>query len=134
MSQPTIALAADFAYTNRAAEVPNAAWDNGCNAAGPNAPGIGINIGDGAISGEPQQFTLLDQAGLARTPQLSSVIGILGYTDPDVDWPGSGGTSGPEQKAVWTGTNDADGLGVFTQVNPAWLQTLSAGWIEDPTP
>lgn len=44
----------------------------GCNKAGSNAPGIGINTGN--IDPKLQDWSVLDQAGDARTPQNSEHI------------------------------------------------------------
>ena len=74
MANPTY-LIDDSVVAIRGPEVPNASFVNGCNVAGSNAPGIGINLGGGAVVGESQQFTLLDQTGAARTPQTSQYIG-----------------------------------------------------------
>ena len=51
----------------------------GCNRAGSNAPGIGINTGNieylDGYTERPEGWTLLDQAGAGRTPQDSQHIG-----------------------------------------------------------
>jgi hypothetical protein len=54
----------------------------GCNRAGSNAPGIGINTGD-VSTPAPDQFTLNDQAEAARAPQNSQHIGGDGLGDGD---------------------------------------------------
>ena len=95
----------------RSVEVPDADWTSGMNWGGSNAPGIGINMLQGAIVGTPEQFTLLDQAGDARVPQASSQIGL---TDGD---------------AIRYGTNDADGSGELTPTSNCTLNTLLAGWV-----
>ena len=95
----------------RTTEVPDASWDGGCNAPGLNAPGIGINVGGGAIVGTPAQFTLKDQKDAVRVPQNS---GGISYA--------------PEP--IRTGTNDAGGGGDVTATGTANLQTLAAGWVE----
>lgn len=93
----------------RAAEVPNASWVNGCNWAGSNAPGIGINMEIPNLSGEPQQFTLLDQTGAARDPQVSAQIGV------------------EEGDAIRFGVN-GPGDGTFTPEANADLLSLATGW------
>lgn len=93
----------------RASEVPNASFANGMNAGASNAPGVGINAGVANIAGTDEQFTLLDQAGAARTPQDSQQIGT---------------TAVP----VKIGTNHADGTGVTTDTGDATLVSLAAGW------
>ena len=75
-----------------------------------NAPGIGVDMEGGAISGQPQQFTLLDQAGNARVPQNSSGIGFA----PAV---------------LESGTTANDGKGGVLVTGEANLQTLVAGWV-----
>jgi len=108
MSDPSYYLDGTL-VTAREAEVPNANFDNGCNAAASCAPGIGINEGEGAVVGEPQQFTLFDQAGVARTPQDSQHIGESA-TPIDI------------------GTNDSGGDGTMTSTGSATLASLAAGW------
>ena len=106
----TVAVAA------RKVEVSAADWDNGVNAAASNAPGIGINAGAGAVVGTPDQFTLLDQTGTARTPQDSSQIG---------------GDALP----VAALTNSASGDGKPSATADVSLATLAAGWTSTiPTP
>lgn len=119
----------------RAPETPNADWDSGMNN-GANSSGIGISGGPTNLVGEPQQFTLLDQTGSVRFPQLSQVIGGRGYV-ANADYPSSGGIEGgatsefivlssnPDQAA-----KDADSSldGTITVLGAANLQTLAAGW------
>ena len=71
--------------------------------------GIGINVGGGAVVGTADQFTLLDQAGAARTPQDSQQFG--GVAQP-ID-------------AV---TPSANGDGSSVATGEATLATLNAGW------
>jgi hypothetical protein len=97
------------AVAARTSEVSGADWDNGVNAAASNAPGIGINAGGGAVVGTPNQFTLLDQTGTARTPQDSSQIG---------------GDALP----VAALTNSASGDGKPSATADVSLVTLAAGW------
>jgi len=94
----------------RSVEVPNASWTDGMNWGASCAPGIGINHDGGAVVGEPQQFTLLDQAGLARDPQKSAQIGI------------------EEGDAIRQGTNSASGDGTITPVANVDLLVLATGW------
>jgi hypothetical protein len=61
----------------RGSEVSAADWTGGMNKAASNAPGIGINTGEKAPKAD--DWTTLDQAGAARTPQQSQHIG----TAPD---------------------------------------------------
>lgn len=64
----------------------------GCNRAGSNAPGIGINSGNVATVGS-ERFTLNDQWEDAREPQYSALIGHSGWIDRSGGWStSSGGT------------------------------------------
>jgi hypothetical protein len=65
----------DVAVADRTVETPDAAWANGMNAGGSSACGVGINMLQGAVVGEPQQFTLLDQFENARAAQISQNLG-----------------------------------------------------------
>ena len=86
-----------------------ASFAGGCNHSGSNACGIGVG---GTSSG----WTLLDQNGLARTPQLSEHIGIVTPTP------------------ILFVTNSASGDGITTNEVEAHLVTLAGGWVVDPTP
>jgi|TARA_R110000796_G_scaffold74509_2_gene167622 hypothetical protein len=99
----------DIAIAIRMSELPNASFTTGMNGGASNAPGIGINVGGGAVIGTADQFTLLDQAGAARTPQDSQQFS--GVAQP-ID-------------AVTPSTN---GDGSWTVTGEATLSTLSAGW------
>ena len=59
--------------TAREAEVPLADFDNGMNLAASNAPGIGICTD--VIDPKLDDWTVLDQAGNARTPQNTQHLG-----------------------------------------------------------
>lgn len=116
-----------IAVGNRETEVPLANFGDGCNNAGSNAHGLGIGIDDGAVSGLPDQFTLLDQHGNTRQAQISQSIGGFPYVAAAA-YPSSGGTEGTLPDAtIRTGTND--GNGVITPVGNASLVTLGAGWV-----
>ena len=95
----------------RTGEVTSASWVNGMNAGASNAPGVGINMLQGAIVGTPAQFTLLDQNGDARVPQISAQIG---HEDGD---------------AVRYGTNPVNGDGTVVPTSNCTLNTLEAGWV-----
>ena len=82
-SEPTY-FVDDAAVTAREAEVTAADFDNGCNLAGSNGAGIGINMNEGAVVGTPNQFTLLDQHGDAREAQISQHIGGSGLGDGSI--------------------------------------------------
>ena len=128
MTDPTY-FTDDTALATREAEVPNAAFDNGMNAGGACAAGLGINIAGGAVSGDPTNFTLLDQDAEVRVPQNSQSIGGLALGD---------GLEGKGDQPVLTATNqtqaakdaapELDGVPVIT--GDANLQTLNAGWVD----
>ena len=129
MAKVTYAEAPTASYTAREAEVANADWDKGCNRGGTNAPGIGVNIAGGEISGDPQQFTLKDQADAVRVPQISEVIGGLGLTTK-AEYPSSGGISGKGTVPLAVGNVSAEGDGEVLATGNANLQTLAAGWVD----
>jgi len=120
MNQPTYYFDQPAAAV-RIAEVPNAAFGNGVNAGGSNAPGIGIATAQPDLTGNPESWTLLDQYGDARTPQNSQPIGgsALG-----------GGVSGkPAGRAVIVSDSDAQvGDGAPVDLGAATLADLATGW------
>jgi hypothetical protein len=118
MANPTFFVDAT-AVAARTSEVPNASFVNGANAGGSNAPAIGVNAGGGAVVGTDGQFTLLDQAEAARTPQDSQSIGGTALAD---------GTSGVGTQPVKVGTNSATGDGEMTATGSATLVSLATGW------
>jgi hypothetical protein len=101
------------AITARSAEVPNADFTTGVNTAASNACGIGINIGGGEVVGTPAQFTLLDQAEAARTPQTSQILG-------------------EDTAAIKAGAPSISGDGSVPVASDATLATLQAGWLATP--
>ncbi len=125
MNKPT-AYYSEAAIALRAPEIPNSQLD-GCSTSGSNACGIGIAVDGGAITGEDQQFTLLDQFGNTRQPQLSQFIGGVGYTAPE-DYPSSGGVEGfTDATPVIVITNDPTGTSP-AGTGTAGIATLEAGW------
>jgi hypothetical protein len=130
MGEPTYFIE-DVTVTAREAEVTAASFSNGMNLGGSCAPGIGINMNEGAVVGEPQQFTLLDQHGAngtARTAQIGQHIGGDGLT-LITDWPGSGGDIGTLPDGVIRfGTPSVEGDGEVTPIGNCTLATLAAGW------
>ena len=132
----------DSAVTGRSGETSSASWDTGMNFGASNAPVVGANVDGGEVVGEPQQFTLLDQDGEARTPQASQLLGGDGYVNrSSVDWPSSGGAEGKGVDSTRSGTNpdnvngQPDNNAPITPVENIWLDSLSSGWTEgDPTP
>jgi hypothetical protein len=136
MGNPTY-FVDDAAVTAREAEVVNASFDNGMNMGGSNACGIGINIDEGAVVGTPEQFTLLDQHGDARTAQISQSLGGYPYVASSA-YPSSGGQEGTSPDAVVrTGSlptqaakdADSDLKGTIIAVGNATLASLAAGWV-----
>lgn len=122
----------DAARALRQAEVPLASFGNGCNIAGSNACGLGINIDGGEVVGTAEQFTLLDQRGIARVTQISQCVGGFPYV-PNVDYPSSGGSEGTLPDAIiFTGTNSLNGDGEPTRTGDASLVTLGEGWVVAP--
>ena len=119
MGEPTFFIDAT-AQSTRAAQVPDASFDNGANLAGSNACGIGINMNEGAVVGTPEQFTLLDQHGDVRAPQISQHIGGSGLGD---------GTEGTLPDApIRFGTPSTSGDGAVTPIGNSTLNDLAVGW------
>ena len=121
-NQPTSFLNAT-SVTAREAEVPLASFDNGMNLGGSNAPGIGIATA-GVIQTEDldeslPNWTLLDQDGDAREPQVSQHIGGDGLDD---------GEEGKGTVAIDVNVNDASGDGSATVNGVATLADLAVGW------
>ncbi len=143
MGQPTLYVD-DTAVTARALEIDGASWDTGGNMGGSNAPGIGINEAGGALPDKDTDitgwnWTLTDQDEDARTPQVSQVIGGLGYVDratPDPDWPSSGGVEGKGTQGVSAGANPDNVEGAPDNDEPIVigedmdLAVLATGWVE----
>ena len=136
MGNPTF-FVDDTATTARKLEVVDADFDNGMNLGGSNAPAVGVNMGEGAVVGTPEQFTLLDQHGNARAGQISQSIGGYPYTDP-ANYPSSDGTEGTAPDAVIQfGPNttqpakDADPEldGAITATGNSALTLLATGWV-----
>ena len=86
----------DASVSARAAEVPAADFTGGLNRGGSNACGVGINTA--AVNPKLSDWSLLDQHGDARSPQLSQHIGgnglgvgsedftsLFAAQDPDFD-------------------------------------------------
>ena len=124
MANPNVTAFIDVttAVAARAAEVSAASFIDGGNWCASNAPGIGINIGGGALTEDDNQWTLLDQTGAARTPQDSSYLGNTGLGE---------GATGAGTVFISTSANATDGLGdnSATVTGTADLITLAAGWV-----
>jgi hypothetical protein len=111
--------------TAREAEVPDADFSNGCNNAS-NSPGVGIATANPNLTGNPEQWTLLDQFGDARTPQIGQLIGGPGYSDPGTS-SGESGTEPTDQFII--GVSNPSNDGTVTVQGTANLATLAAGWV-----
>ena len=119
----------DTAQAARELESIYANFENGVNLAGSCAPGIGNNMNEGSVVGTDEQFTLLDQRGLAREAQLSQHIGgsglgagVEGYAPSAVVRFGTA----PTQAA-----KDADSAldGTVVVIGNSTLSSLAAGWV-----
>lgn len=140
MGEPTM-FQDNIAQTARALEVVGADFQNGMNLGGSCAPGIGINMNEGAVVGTPEQFTLLDQHGDAREAQISQSIGGFPFVDrvaAAVPYPGSGGTEGTLPDAVirfgdnpTQAAKDADPAldGTLILIGNSTLSVLATGWV-----
>jgi hypothetical protein len=116
--------------------IPDLSWSNGMNN-GLCAPGIGVALGQPNAAGTPNQFTLLDQDGDIRVPQVSQSIGGVGFADA-ANYPSSGGAKGAGTEFIIGVINptqaakdaDSDLRGSITVDGTANLQTLAAGWVK----
>lgn len=100
-------------------------FNTGCNKAGSCAPGIGINIDGGVLGEDAEKWTLLDQDGAARTPQVGQHIGGSGLGD---------GVEGKGTVGIDVGTIEATNDGNVTVDGQAQLTDLATGWTSDGTP
>ena len=112
MTSPATAFVDDSATTSREAENTGADFDNGMNIGGSNAPGIGINMLEGAVVGTPNQFTLLDQFEVAREAQKSQFIG----GSPFVPRTGNVATTWDKSQALYTANGAASSGGEAGQL------------------
>tara|TARA_R110002167_G_scaffold252882_2_gene459231 strand:- start:2499 stop:2873 length:375 start_codon:yes stop_codon:yes gene_type:complete len=120
MTTPTFFID-DTAVAARSAELPNASFTTGMNFGGSCANGVGINVGVANLVGTPDQFTLLDQEGAARTPQTSQHIGGSGL--------GAGSSGTLPDASVRFAVPTADGSGDVAVTRPnATLVSLATGW------
>jgi len=120
MGEPTFFID-DTAVIARKLEVTAADFDGGANLAGSCACGIGINMNEGAVVGTPEQFTLLDQRGAARTAQISQHIGGSGL--------GAGSAGILPEAVIQFGTTSANGDGQITTIGNSTLSVLANGWV-----
>ena len=126
MNQPNIYIDTP-SRALRAAEVPDASFVNGMNEGGSNAPAIGVATDVPDLTGDPSGWTLLDQDGAARTPQVSQQIGGEAYAEP-ADYPLSGGLEGKGINPVLIVNNAVEGDGTSVLVGNATLASLANGW------
>jgi len=107
------------ARATRSSENAGASFLNGMNN-GSCQCGIGISSGPTALAGTPEQFTLKDQNGDARTPQVSQSIGGIGLNDGAITF----------QALDLVDMADDSGDGTVTVAGTgATLTTLAAGWV-----
>jgi hypothetical protein len=110
----------NVARATRIDELPDdTSWGTGLNFGGGNNVGLGINAGGGEVVGTPEQFTLTDQNGAARTPQQSQSIGGTALND--------GSATGFQNIIVSIPSENGDG-GVEPGSVNATLTTLAGGW------
>jgi hypothetical protein len=159
MGNPTF-YSDDAAITAGQSRVTGADFEDGCNPSASCAHGLGINIDGGALPAETGfnsegfNWTLQDQDSVARTPQVSQVIGGDGTVPRSgnvaTTWDttqvlytvqgaaSSGGISGngsAHGESISDATNPAnvDGSPVagatITEVGNATLTSLGAGWV-----
>ena len=93
-------------------------WGTGMDWGASNAPGIGIATDNPNLEQSLPSWTLLDQDGDARTPQVSQVIGGGG---PE-------GMPGKGLQPVEVVVNAASGNGSVTGSQEAQLNVLATGW------
>ena len=120
MAQQATFIDAD-ARAVRVTENTGASFVDGMNNASCQ-PGIGISGGPVNLIGEPQQFTLLDQNGDARAPQLGQSLGGIALN--------GGETIVANQPIDLIDLADDSGDGTVTvDGTGATLTTLAAGWV-----
>jgi hypothetical protein len=125
---------------------PDANWTNGMNNSAC-MPGIGVAFGQPNAEGSDEQFTLLDQDGDARVPQVSQLLGGTGFVDreagtsvPDTSSGGVEGNGKAQVEYIIAAGNptqaakDGDPAleGTITVLGTANLQTLAVGWTNTP--
>ena len=93
-------------------------WGTGMDWGASNAPGIGVATDNPNLEQSLPSWTLLDQDGDARTPQVSQVIGGGG---PE-------GMPGKGLQPVEIVVNAASGNGSVTGSQEAQLNVLATGW------
>ncbi len=95
-------------------------WGTGMDWGASNAPGVGVASDNAGLQESLPSWTLLDQDGAARTPQVSQIIG-------------GGGPAGMEGKGLepveFIANGDGDGTNTNPTVVSAHLVTLEAGWV-----
>lgn len=107
------------ARATRVSEVSGASFVNGMNN-GSCMPGIGISGGPTDLIGTPEQFTLLDQDGAARTPQQGQSLGGVAL---------EGGDASTQAIDLIDQADDSGDGTVVIDGTGATLTTLAAGWV-----
>ena len=118
----------DDAITARSAQVPNADWLSGGNNAGNSMP-LGIGVTGALDTLQLPNWTLLDQLGDARVPQIGQLIGGLGISDPSQSNGLEG--NGLAHDVACPEVSNGPGDGTVTGKDEVWatLATLAAGWV-----
>ena len=109
------------ARATRTTENTTADWDTGMNWGNCN-PGIGISGSNPGLVENPGKWTLLDQNGAARDPQLGQSIGGVGLNG------GAEAATDPFLLTSSVGTGD----GAATASAAADLLVLANGWTPQP--
>ena len=110
------------ARATRTTENTTADWDTGMNWANCN-PGIGISGSNPGLVENPGKWTLLDQNGAARDPQLGQSIGGVGL---------NGGTTNAASDPFLLTSTPGTGDGAATASAAADLLVLANGWTPQP--
>jgi len=122
MANVPVGIYAITAVTSRGPEVPAASFVNGLNTAYM-AP-VGIATDNPGLSESLPSWTLLDQFGVARTPQKTQCIGGSGL--------GFGTQGRTTEYLILTLTASASGDGTVTATGTAHLADLAVGWVSVP--
>jgi hypothetical protein len=118
MNAPTV-FVDNIELVLRSGELPDANWGTGMDYAASNACGIGVATANPNLEESLPSWTLLDQDGAARTPQVSQVIG----------GGGPAGNAGKGLQPVEVVANNESGDGGISASQEARLVTLAAGWV-----
>jgi len=122
MANVPVSILALAALTARAPQVPAASFVNGLNTAA--MATVGIATDNPGLSESLPSWTLLDQFGVARTPQKTQCIGGSGL--------GLGTQGRTTEYPIITATASASGDGTVTATGTAQLADLAVGWVVVP--